>query len=305
MRIVVTGKKGQLVQSLLERAPAFGATVVAIGRPEFDLALARSPTELIAAERPDLIVSAAAYTTVDKAESEPDAAHAVNCNGPRALAESAATLGVPVIHISTDYVFDGSKAEPWTEQDTPSPIGVYGASKLAGDRAVLAASPGNIVVRVGWVYSPFGANFVKTILRLAGERDVLRIVSDQTGGPSSALDIADGILTMTRNVLAEPDRSDLRGLFHMAPPDTASWADLAEEICVWLKANTGRDVTVERISTADYPTAARRPSNSRLDSRRLAAIHKYSMPSWHTSLPSVLTRLTADSHPAPTSSRTQ
>jgi dTDP-4-dehydrorhamnose reductase len=291
MRIVVTGKKGQLAQSLMERAAAFDATVVTIGRPELDLADAGSPVALLAAEQPDLIVSAAAYTAVDKAESEPILAHAVNGDGPRALADAAAALGIPVIHISTDYVFDGSKPEPWTEEDTPAPVSVYGASKLAGEKAVLAASRGNVVVRIGWVYSPFGANFAKTILRLAGERDVLRIVSDQTGGPSSALDIADGVLTMARNVHADPDRTELRGLFHMAPQDTATWADLAEEICAWLAANRGRHVAVERITTADYPTAAQRPANSRLDSRRLAAVHGFRMPPWRASLPSVLERL--------------
>lgn len=291
MRIVVTGKTGQVARSLLERGPGFGATVETVGRPELDLAEAPASTALIAAARPDLIVSAAAYTAVDKAESEPDLAHAVNAEGPRALAEAARQLGVPVIHISTDYVFDGSKPTPWTEQDTPAPISVYGASKLAGEAAVLGASPGNIVVRVGWIYSPFGSNFVKTILRLAGERDGLRVVADQTGGPSSALDIADGLLTMARNVLAEPDRTDLRGLFHMAPDGTATWADLAGEICAWLGANRGRHVAVEKITTADYPTPARRPSNSRLDSRRLAAVHGYRMPHWRDSLPLVLERL--------------
>ena len=291
MRIVVTGKKGQLAQSLLERAPAFDATVIAIGRPELDLADAGPALGLLAAERPDLIVSAAAYTAVDKAESEPSLAQAVNGDGPLALANAAADLGIPVIHVSTDYVFDGSKSEPWTEDDTPGPVSVYGASKLAGERAVLAASPGNMVVRIGWVYSPFGANFAKTILRLAGERDVLRIVADQTGGPSSALDIADGILAMARNVRDEPQRADLRGLFHMAPEDTATWADFAEAICAWLAANRGRHATVERIATSDYPTAARRPANSRLDSRRLAAVHGVRMPPWRASLPSVLARL--------------
>ncbi|WP_072393112.1 dTDP-4-dehydrorhamnose reductase [Hyphomicrobium sp. CS1GBMeth3] len=291
MRIVVTGKTGQIAQSLLERGPAFGANVAALGRPEFDLAAPLHAEELLAAAKPDLIISAAAYTAVDKAESDREVAYAVNAVGPRALAQAAATLGVPVLHVSTDYVFDGSKAEPWREEDTPRPLTVYGASKLAGEEAVLAASPDNVVVRVGWVYSPFSANFAKTILRLAGERDTLRVVADQTGGPSSALDIADGLLAMARNIASEPERGNLKGLFHMSPEGVATWADFAEAICGWLGETRGRNVNVERITTADYPTPARRPANSRLDSSRLAALHGIRLPHWRTSLPAVLGRL--------------
>ena len=188
-------------------------------------------------------------------------------------------------------MFDGSKDSPWTETDIPAPLGVYGASKLAGENAVLAASPNTVVLRIGWVYSPFGANFAKTILRLAGERDVLRIVSDQVGAPSSALDVADGVLTVARNVLSEPDRVDLRGLFHMGAGGEATWAEFAAEICDWLRASKGRTVTVEKITTADYPTPARRPANSRLDSGKLASLHGYRMPLWRASLPGVLERL--------------
>ncbi|MGE8942922.1 dTDP-4-dehydrorhamnose reductase [Leptospira interrogans] len=293
MRIVVTGKTGQIVQSLIERAPSHGATIIAIGRPEFDLADAKLATieTLLGTAQPDVIISAAAYTAVDKAESEPAVAHAVNAQGPQVLCQAAATLSIPVLHISTDYVFDGSKPDAWTEEDMPAPLTTYGASKLAGETAVFAASQRNTVVRVGWVYSPFSANFAKTILRLAGERDQLRIVADQIGGPTSALDIADGILTMARNIHATPARSDLRGLFHMAPPDTGTWADFAESICDWLRTNRGRDVAVERITTTEYPTPARRPANSRLDSSRLAAIHGVRLPSWRASLPNILQRL--------------
>jgi dTDP-4-dehydrorhamnose reductase len=291
MRIVVTGKTGQLAQSLDERGPLFGAHVIRFGRPEFDLADATRGLDLLAALRPDLIVSAAAYTAVDKAESEPELAHAINAEGPRMLANAAAALGVPVIQISTDYVFDGLKSAPWTEGDKTAPVSVYGASKLAGEQAVLAAAPRNVVIRVGWVYSPFGSNFAKTILRLAGERDMLRVVADQVGGPSSALDIADGVLTVARNLLSKPDRDDLCGVFHMGAGGEATWADFASEICSWLGAHTGRTIIVEGITTAEYPTKARRPANSRLDSSRLAAIHGFRMPPWRDSVAPVLQRL--------------
>jgi dTDP-4-dehydrorhamnose reductase len=298
MRIVVTGKTGQLARALLERGAAAGATVVPLGRPEFDLTRPADARDLLAATRPDVIVSAAAYTAVDKAEDEPDLAFAVNAEGPRALARAAAGLGLPLLHISTDYVFDGTKATPWTEDDTPAPLGVYGASKLAGEQAVLAEAPDSTVLRIGWVYSPFSTNFAKTILRLAGERDTLRIVADQLGGPTSALDAADGILAVARNMTAEPGRRDLGGVFHMAPGGEASWAEFAAAICDWLAANRGRRVAVEPITTADYPTKARRPANSRLDSGRLAAVHGVRLPEWHTSLPRVLERLAASRSPA-------
>lgn len=294
MRIVVTGKKGQLAQALIERSADLGATILPVGRPELDLGEPAAWRETLSAARPDVIVSAAAYTAVDQAESEPALAHAVNGEGPRLLAIEAAALGVPLIQISTDYVFNGAKTTPWTEEDTPDPISVYGASKLAGERAVLAEADRNVVLRVGWVYSPFGANFVKTMLRLAAERDVLRVVQDQVGGPTSAFDIADGVLAVARNIVAEPERADLRGVFHMAPQGEASWADFAREIFDWLAAHGGRRVAVEGISTSEYPTKARRPMNSRLDSQRLARIHNHRLPEWRTSLVPVLQRLISE-----------
>lgn len=294
MRIVVTGKKGQLAQALLERGPAHGATILPLGRPEVDLGKPAAWRELLAAARPDVIVSAAAYTAVDQAESEPALAHAVNGDGPRRLAIEAAALGVPLIQISTDYVFNGAKSTPWTEDDTPDPINVYGASKLAGERAVLAEADRNIVLRVGWVYSPFGANFAKTMLRLGAERDVLRVVEDQVGGPTSAFDIADGVLAVARNVVAEPERAELGGVFHMGPQGEASWAEFASEIFDWLAAHGQRRVTVEGIASSEYPTKARRPMNSRLDSQRLARIHNHRLPDWRTSLAPVLQRLISE-----------
>ena len=291
MRMLVTGKYGQLPRSLQERGATFGAEIVLLGRPEFDLADIDRSIGLIEAARPDIVVSAAAYTAVDKAEGEPQLAFAVNADGPRAIATAAAKIGVPLIQISTDYVFDGTKSAPWTEADVPAPINIYGASKLAGERAVMAASPGNLIIRVGWVYSPFGANFAKTIVRLAGERDSLRVVADQIGAPTSALDIADGVLMVAQRVLREPSRAELRGLLHMGASGEATWAEFARMICDWLGARTGRSIPIENITTAEYPTAARRPANSLLDSGRLARVHDVRMPSWWTSAEQVLPRL--------------
>ena len=181
MRIAVTGTAGQVVTSLLERGKAADHEVIAIGRPDLDLADPASVVRALEAARPDVIVSAAAYTAVDKAESEPDLAHAVNGAGAGAVAQAASKFDVPVIHISTDYVFDGTLDRPYVETDPTGPTGVYGASKLAGERAVLAASDNSAVLRVAWVYSPFGGNFVKTMLRLAADRDELGVVGDQVG----------------------------------------------------------------------------------------------------------------------------
>jgi dTDP-4-dehydrorhamnose reductase len=291
MRIAVTGREGQVARSLAEVAPDKGSEVVAVGRPELDLA--GSVDSIIAAleaAKPDVIVSAAAYTQVDKAESEPELAFTINEHGPRAVAQAGQRLGVPVVHLSTDYVFDGLKASPYIEEDPTGPTGVYGASKLAGEKAVLSQYPNSAVLRTAWVYSPFGANFVKTMLRLAGERDEIAVVADQRGNPTSALDIADGVLRVATN-LVQDSNSDLRGVFHMSAAGEASWADFAEAIFAASAAGGGPSAGVRPIGTADYPTAARRPANSRLDSGKLARTHGVSLPDWHASLNKVVSRL--------------
>lgn len=291
MRLVVTGREGQVARSLVERASTTAVEVIALGRPELDLA---GPADAIIAAiesvRPDGIVSAAAYTHVDKAESERDLAFAVNEAGPRALARAAKLLGVPLIHLSTDYVFDGAKATPYLEDDATGPTGVYGASKLAGEEAVLAEHANSAILRTAWVYSPFGANFVKTMLRLAGSREEIGVVADQRGNPTSALDIADGILRIAANLRADADPR-LRGLFHMAGASHASWAEFATAIFAASAGAGGPCARVCAISAADYPTAAKRPLNSRLDSTKLARIHGVSLPDWHRSLKEVVVRL--------------
>ena len=297
MRIAVTGRTGQVVSALLERGAAAGHEVVAVGRPDLDLAEATDAIAAFAAVKPDVIVSAAAHTAVDKAESEPDLAHAINARGAGAVARAAAALGVPVIHLSTDYVFDGSKPTPLVESDPVAPLGVYGASKLAGEEAVLASGARAVVLRVAWVFSPFGANFVKTMLRLAESRDRLGIVADQTGAPTSALDIADAVLTIAKTLVERPDEPDLLGVFHMGAggPD-ASWADFAEAIFAGAAARGAKAPVVDRIPTSAYPTPAKRPARSRLDSARLAAIHGVALPDWRGSLETVLDRLVGPRH---------
>lgn len=296
MRIAVSGRTGQVAASLGERGTEAGHEVVAIGRPQLDLAQT-SREEMIAALRaaqPDVIVSAAAFTAVDRAESEPGDAFAVNAAGAGRLAEAAAALGLPLIHLSTDYVFSGAGDRPWRESDAPGPLGVYGASKLAGEQAVLAAHTNAAILRTAWVYSPVGGNFVKTMLRLAHERDEVAVVADQFGNPTSALDIADGILAVAANLAARGDPA-LRGVFHMAATGETSWAGLAEAVFAESAALGGPSARVRHITTADYPTPARRPANSRLDCSRLAQVHGVRLPAWQPSLATVTGRLVGTS----------
>ena len=283
----MTGKQGQVALSLAERAGP-DAKVILLGRPELDLAEPASISAAIAAARADVVVNAAAYTAVDKAETERDMAFAVNGAGAGAVAAAAQALGVPIIHLSTDYVFDGSKAAPYIEADPTAPLGVYGASKLAGEQAVLAAHPGAVICRTAWVYSPFGANFVKTMLRLADTRDELGVVVDQIGNPTSALDIADCVLALAGKLAGQQAAP---GIFHMTGSGEASWADLAEAIFAASAAHGGPSARVRRITTADYPTPAPRPANSRLDCRKLAATYGLSLPDWRPSLAAVTARL--------------
>jgi len=294
MRIAVTGREGQVLRSLIERAPLFGHELVALGRPGLDLAGNREAIiEGLASVAPHAIVSAAAYTAVDRAESEPEMAYAINQQGAEAVAAAASRLDVPLVHLSTDYVFDGFKGEPYLEADPTGPSGVYGASKLAGEQAVLAACANTAILRTAWVYSPFGANFVKTMLRLASERDEVSVVADQCGNPTSALDIAEGVLQVAANLAASP-RAEQRGVFHMTAAGEASWADFAEAIFLSSQKVNGPSARVRRIATSEYPTPARRPANSRLDSSKLERVHGVRLPNWRASLDEVVRRLVTE-----------
>lgn len=290
MRIAVTGSQGQVVQSLIARARGTELDIVALGRPELDLADPATILPALEAVQPDLIVSAAASTAVDRAEEEIEAAYAVNAAGAGAVAQAANRLGVPVVHLSTDYVFNGRKSEPYVESDPTDPLGVYGGSKLAGEVAVQAACANSVILRTAWVYSPFGNNFVKTMLRLAGQREELGVVADQLGNPTSALDIADGVLAVARNLCTDPS-SALRGIFHMTGAGEASWADFAEAIFAVSARLGGPCARVKHITTAEYPTPAPRPANSRLDCGKLKSLHGVRLPEWQGAMEIVVTRL--------------
>ncbi|MBM1173043.1 dTDP-4-dehydrorhamnose reductase [Microvirga arabica] len=291
MRIVVTGTEGQVARALLERASAQGALITAVGRPELDFLQPESIVPVIRAAAPDVIVNAAAYTAVDQAETEPDLAAAVNGHGAAAVAAVAADLGVPIIHLSTDYVFDGDLHWPYYETDPVGPVSAYGRTKLAGEQAVSAATPNHVILRTAWVYSPFGRNFVKTVLRLAETRDELSIVADQHGSPTSALDIADGVLMVCRNLLLRPADESLRGVFHMAGSGSTTWAGFAARILEESARRGGPQAQIKDIGTVDYPTPAKRPANSRLDCSKLFQVHDVKLPDWQTSLRACVARL--------------
>lgn len=293
LRIAVTGWTGQVVQAMLERVPV-GVEVIALRRPELDLADHPTIAPALRAARPDVIVNAAAYTAVDQAESEPDLAMRVNGGAAGEAARAAALLGVPIVQLSTDYVFDGKLDRPYREDDATGPISAYGASKLAGENAVAAATANHAILRTAWIYSPFGKNFVKTMLRLAETRDEIGVVADQWGCPTNALDIADAVFAVARNLVSQPLDVALRGVFHMSAGGEAVWADVAEAIFAERERLGGPPVRVKRIATADYPTPAQRPANSRLNCSKFIARHGIALPVWRPSLATCVERLLGD-----------
>ncbi|MCB1544029.1 MAG: dTDP-4-dehydrorhamnose reductase [Rhodoblastus sp.] len=292
MRVVVTGLVGQVVSAMIERAPR-DVELIALGRPQLDLAHRDAVLATLRASRCDVIVNAAAYTAVDKAETEPDIVMRINGEGAGYVAEIAAELRAPLVHLSTDYVFDGLLDRPYREDDPTNPTGAYGRSKLAGEQKIAALCANCAILRTAWVYSPFGANFVKTMLRLGETRFEIGVVADQLGNPTYAIDIADAVFTIARRLRTDPSQN-LRGIFHMTGAGEASWADFAE--CIFAEAAAwGRaPVAVKRITTADYPTPARRPANSRLDNSRLAQAFGITLPDWRQSTKICVARLLSD-----------
>jgi dTDP-4-dehydrorhamnose reductase len=294
MRIAVTGRGGQLASAMLEKAAAMrDVSLMAFVRAAVDLGHPDSVLPAIRGVKPDIIVNAAAYTAVDQAESEPDIAMAVNGAGAGAVAVAARVLGIPVVQISTDYVFDGTSLLPYREDDAVNPVSAYGRSKLEGERAVAAANPDHVILRTAWVYAAEGKNFMRTMLRLAETSETLRVVADQHGAPGYAPDLANAVLAVCRNLLANPQRDDLRGIFHMAGAGEATWADFAEAIFAGSAARGGPTAGVTRITTAEYPTPAQRPANSRLDCSKLLGVHGIVLPEWRESLEGCLDRMFA------------
>jgi dTDP-4-dehydrorhamnose reductase len=291
MRIVVTGREGQVARSLIERA-AYQPSIelIVLGRPEFDLTRGETVSEAIHAAKPDLVISAAAYTAVDLAEDEPDLAHAINATGAGIVAQAAAAIGAPVIHLSTDYVFSGEGETPYTETDPTGPRGVYGQSKLEGEKAVAAANPRHLILRTAWVYSPFGKNFVKTMLKLAESRDTVSVVADQWGNPTSALDIADGILRVAERLRTDP-AFDAFGIYHLAGSGDTNWSSFAREIFAASSNKGGPLAEVRDILTAEYPTKAARPLNSRLSTDKFFDVFDWRAPKWNISLAQVIDKL--------------
>ena len=288
MKVLAVGRGGQVARALARVAPTMGVEVVAVGRPELELGAAgarqRLP-EVVAQYRADAIVNVAAYTAVDKAETEPTEAFAVNAAGAADVAAAAKTCGARLIHVSTDYVFSGSKREPYVETDATAPTTIYGASKLEGEGLVVSENSAAVIARTSWVFSSTGSNFVRTMLRLASTRSAIKVVADQKGCPTSADQLAHALLAMAA---ARPT-----GIFHCAGSGEATWASLARKTFLLSRERGGPWAEVEEIATADYPTPAKRPIDSRLNCEKLNASFGIRLPHWHDGLAECIDQIAA------------
>lgn len=282
-RILLLGKTGQVGWELQRTLTPLGP-VAALDYPQVDLADAAALRELVLEVRPRIIVNAAAYTAVDRAETEPERAMAINGHAPGVLAETANTLGALLVHYSTDYVYDGTKDAPYEETDAPNPLNAYGRSKLAGERAIETQGGRYLIFRVCWVYSARGQNFLRTIQRLARERDTLRVVADQRGCPTWARLIAEATALALQRWLDAPNPAMLSGLYHLAAGGVATWHQFASRIVECMPAAERRCQTVVPIPTAEYPTPARRPANSVLACEKLRRVFGMALPSWEHGL---------------------
>ncbi|MHA6334513.1 dTDP-4-dehydrorhamnose reductase [Qipengyuania sp. CAU 1752] len=277
--MLVFGTSGQVARELQNLAP-----VTALGREEADLSDPEACASAIERHKPEAVINAAAYTAVDRAEDEPELATRVNGEAPGAMAAACAKLNIPFVHISTDYVFEGSGAAAWHPDDPPAPQNVYGHSKLLGEQAIRAAGGNHAILRTSWVFSAHGANFAKTMLRLAETRDALKVVDDQVGGPTPARDIARTCLAITEQLIENPDKA---GTYHYGGAPDVSWCGFAREIF----AQAGCEVSVEGIPSSQYPTPAKRPFNSRMDCTTLTDTFGIERPDWRQGLGHILKEL--------------
>jgi dTDP-4-dehydrorhamnose reductase len=292
-RILVTGRGGQLATGLADALPAQGFETTLVGQPEFEFDAPDTVAAAFAAARPDAVVNCAAWTAVDAAEDNEPAAFRANAIGPALVAGHCAAAGIPLVQISTDYVFDGGKGAPYVETDAPNPLGAYGRTKLAGEWAALAGNARTIVLRTAWVFAPMGNNFVRTMLRVGAERAELRVVADQQGSPTAAPDLADAIAAVLARVRHAGWQADHRGVFHAVGGGVTSWHGFAEAIFAAAAPRGGPRPKVTAIATADYPTRAARPADGRLDTGKLARVFGVALPPWEQGLDRVLRGLLA------------
>lgn len=292
MRLLIAGWQGQVARALVEAAPACpDVKACAVGRAALDICEARSIERALSDINPTLVINSAAYTAVDQAETEVERAYALNRDGARLLAQASARRGIPIIHISTDYVYGGGKREPYVEDDPTEPVTVYGQSKLEGEDAVRDANPRHIILRTAWVFSPSGRNFVKTMLNRAAERDRVSVVNDQHGSPTYAPHLVDAILDLARKLNVDEDQQPPWGVFHAAGTGTTTWSGIAEEVFRCSAALGGPTATVDPIASTDYPTPAQRPANSQLDCSKLDRAFGIRMPAWQDGVAACVERL--------------
>ncbi|MFJ4138514.1 dTDP-4-dehydrorhamnose reductase [Pseudomonas fragi] len=285
MKILISGKTGQVAVELQKHLAGLGELIV-LGRDVLDLSQPDQIRAQVRAHKPDLLIIAAAHTAVDQAENEPELAFAINASAPGVFAEEAAALGIPLIHYSTDYVFDGRKPAPYTEDDATNPLGVYGKSKLAGELAIAASGAQHLILRTSWVYSTHGKNFLLTMQRLLQERSELRVVADQIGAPTWAGTIAQS----TRALIERWQSGDAAawGTYHLTASGETSWFGFTQAIAGHLTAQGKACATLEPIPASAYPTPAARPQNSRLDCSKLAREWGVAQPDWEAALSACL-----------------
>lgn len=291
MKILITGAQGQVGKELFAIVQQQGFDVIAAGRHELDITQRERVEEIIALQSPDIVINAAAYTAVDKAEEEQDIAYAINRDGASHLASISARQNIPLLHISTDYVFDGTKDSAYSEDDAVSPLGVYGISKYQGEEAIRKTCPQHIILRVAWVFGAQGNNFVKTMLRLGKDRNELNVVSDQFGGPSPAKNIAETLISLAKQY--QQENSLAWGTYHYCGTEKTNWCDFSKEIFKQAKEQglIKKEIKVNAITTAEYPIPAKRPQNSMLDCAKIKNTFGIEMPNWKKALNQVLIEL--------------